>query len=43
MVSARRFHDDVRTLGVGPDKDIPHITRELILKYLDDLELVGLL
>jgi fatty acid CoA ligase FadD9 len=33
----------VREAKVGPDKDIPHITAELIGKYVTDLQLLGLL
>jgi fatty acid CoA ligase FadD9 len=42
-VSARRFRDAVRESGVGADRDIPHVTRELIVKTLRDLKQVGLL
>ena len=28
---------------IGPDKDIPHITRGIIAKYVSDLRLLGLL
>jgi fatty acid CoA ligase FadD9 len=41
-VSARRFHEAVRELDVGPDKDIPHLSRHLMRKYVDDLKVVGL-
>jgi fatty acid CoA ligase FadD9 len=41
-VSARRFHDSVRELGVGPDNDIPHRSRDLMRKYVDDLKAVRL-
>jgi fatty acid CoA ligase FadD9 len=37
------FHAEVRTAKVGPDKDIPHISAELIDKYADDLRQLGLL
>ncbi|EEF25912.1 conserved hypothetical protein [Ricinus communis] len=36
-VSAERFHADVRRLGVGRDRDIPHLSEPFIRKYLDDL------
>ena len=37
------FHAEVRTAKGGPDKDIPHISAELIDKYADDLRQLGLL
>jgi fatty acid CoA ligase FadD9 len=37
------FHAEVRTAKVGPDKDIPHISAELIDKYAEDLRQLGLL
>nr|WP_227983417.1 carboxylic acid reductase [Nocardia spumae] len=37
------FRAAVRAVGVGPDRDIPHLTRELIEKYADDLTAAGLL
>jgi hypothetical protein len=27
----------------NPDKDIPHVTLDVIVKYITDLELLGLL
>jgi fatty acid CoA ligase FadD9 len=33
----------VQEAKVGPDKDIPHITAPLIVKYITDLQLLGLL
>jgi fatty acid CoA ligase FadD9 len=36
------FHAEVRTAKVGPDKDIPHISAELIDKYATDLRQLGL-
>lgn len=42
-VSTARFHAAVRELTVGEDLDIPHISPELIRKYLADLRLAGLL
>jgi fatty acid CoA ligase FadD9 len=42
-VAAIRFHEAVRRLGVGADRDIPHLGRELIRKYLADLKQTGLL
>jgi fatty acid CoA ligase FadD9 len=37
-IPADRFHSGVRELGVGPHKDIPHVSAALIRKYLDDLK-----
>ena len=42
QVSAKRFHADVIKYAVGPDKDIPHLSKSFIAKYLNDLEVVGL-
>ncbi|MBV8347121.1 MAG: thioester reductase domain-containing protein, partial [Mycolicibacterium sp.] len=36
------FHAAVRTAKVGPDKDIPHLSAQLIDKYVSDLRYVGL-
>ena len=33
----------VQEAKIGPDKDIPHVSREVIVKYATDLELLGLL
>jgi fatty acid CoA ligase FadD9 len=38
-----RFRAAVQDAKVGPDKDIPHVTREIIVKYITDLQLIGLL
>ena len=38
-----RFRAAVQEAKIGPDKDIPHVTREVIVKYVTDLELLGLL
>ncbi len=43
LASTERFHAAVREAKVGPDKDIPHVTAELIVKYITDLQLLGLL
>ncbi len=42
-VSADRFHSDVRRLGIGADKDIPHLSARLIKKYVDDLRQLKLI
>jgi len=42
VVAATGFREAVRRIGVGPERDIPHLSRELIRKYLADLRLLGL-
>ncbi|MDT4999009.1 MAG: fatty acid CoA ligase FadD9, partial [Mycobacterium sp.] len=37
------FRAAVQEATIGPDKDIPHITAPVIVKYNTDLELLGLL
>jgi fatty acid CoA ligase FadD9 len=37
------FHAEVLAVRAGPDKDIPHISAELIGKYASDLRQLGLL
>jgi fatty acid CoA ligase FadD9 len=43
LASTERFRTAVQEAKVGPDKDIPHITAPLIVKYITDLQLLGLL
>ena len=43
MAPTDRFRAAVQEAKIGPDKDIPHVTREVIVKYVTDLELLGLL
>src|SRR6478609_6877188 len=38
-----RFRAAVRSAKVGSDKDIPHVTPQVIVKYITDLQLLGLL
>jgi fatty acid CoA ligase FadD9 len=38
-----RFREAVQDAKIGPDKDIPHVTAEVIVKYITDLQLLGLL
>jgi thioester reductase-like protein len=38
-----RFRAAVQEAEIGPDNDIPHITASVIVKYVTDLELLGLL
>ncbi|EUA68419.1 putative FATTY-ACID-CoA LIGASE FADD9 domain protein [Mycobacterium xenopi 4042] len=43
MAPTDRFRAAVQEAKIGPDKDIPHVTREVIVKYATDLQLLGLL
>ncbi|MDP9166313.1 MAG: SDR family oxidoreductase, partial [Actinomycetota bacterium] len=43
LAPAEVFRDAVRAARVGADKDIPHLSRELIEKYVADLRLLGVL
>jgi fatty acid CoA ligase FadD9 len=38
-----RFRAAVQDAKIGPDKDIPHISAPIIVKYVSDLRLLGLL
>jgi len=38
-----RFRAAVQEAKIGPDKDIPHISPQIIAKYISDLRLLGLL
>ncbi len=37
------FRAAVQDAKIGPDKDIPHVTREVIVQYITNLEQLGLL
>ena len=43
LAPADRFRAAVQDAKIGPDKDIPHLTAPVIVKYVTDLELLGLL
>jgi fatty acid CoA ligase FadD9 len=43
MAPTDRFRAAVQDAKIGPDKDIPHISAPVIVKYITDLELLGLL
>ena len=43
IAPTHRFRAAVQSAKVGRDKDIPHITPEVIVKYVTDLELLGLM
>jgi fatty acid CoA ligase FadD9 len=38
-----RFRSAVQDAKIGPDKDIPHVTPAVVVKYVTDLQLLGLL
>jgi fatty acid CoA ligase FadD9 len=38
-----RFRSAVQDAKINPDKDIPHVTPTVIVKYITDLQLLGLL
>jgi glycopeptidolipid biosynthesis protein len=38
-----RFRAAVQQAKMGPDKDIPHVSAPIIIKYATDLQLLGLL
>jgi len=40
---ADRFRSAVQKAKIGPDKDIPHISAPIIVKYVTNLQLLGLL
>lgn len=40
---ADRFQAAVRDANIGVEGEIPHVTREVIVKYVTDLQLLGLL
>ncbi|WP_319452750.1 MULTISPECIES: carboxylic acid reductase [unclassified Mycobacterium] len=43
MASTELFRAAVQDAKIGPDKDIPHVSPAVIVKYVTDLELLGLL
>jgi fatty acid CoA ligase FadD9 len=43
MAPTDRFRAAVQEAKIGPDKDIPHVTAPIIIKYTTDLQLLGLL
>ncbi|BBZ66267.1 hypothetical protein MINS_16960 [Mycolicibacterium insubricum] len=42
-IPVERFREAVRAANVGSDGDIPHITADVIVKYTEDLGVLGLL
>ena len=43
MAPTDRFRSAVQDAKIGPDKDIPHVSQAVIVKYITDLQLLGLL
>lgn len=43
VVAADRFEAAVREAGIGVNGDIPHLQSQTIVKYVNDLELLGLI
>ena len=43
IASTEVFHAAVRAAKVGADKDIPHVSRQLIDKYVSDLQHLGVI
>jgi fatty acid CoA ligase FadD9 len=43
LIPADRFQTAVRAAEVGGHQDIPHLSAELIVKYVTDLRQLGLL
>jgi fatty acid CoA ligase FadD9 len=43
MAPTDRFREAVQEAKIGPDKDIPHVSAPVIVKYITDLQLLGLL
>jgi fatty acid CoA ligase FadD9 len=43
IASTDRFRAAVQKAKVGADKDIPHVTAPIVIKYITDLQLLGLL
>jgi len=43
LAPADHFRAAVQENKIGPDKDIPHVSAPVIVKYITDLELLGLL
>jgi len=43
MAPTDRFRAAVQEAKIGPDKDIPHVSAPIIVKYISDLQLLGLL
>ncbi|AKS34624.1 carboxylic acid reductase [Mycolicibacterium goodii] len=43
MAPTDQFRTAVQDAKIGPDKDIPHVTADVIVKYISNLQMLGLL
>jgi fatty acid CoA ligase FadD9 len=43
VAPTERFRSAVQEAKIGPDKDIPHVSAPIIVKYITNLQLLGLL
>jgi fatty acid CoA ligase FadD9 len=43
IAPTERFRSAVQKAKIGPDKDIPHVSAPIIVKYITNLQLLGLL
>jgi fatty acid CoA ligase FadD9 len=43
IAPTERFRSAVQDAKIGPDKDIPHVSAPIIVKYITNLRLLGLL
>jgi thioester reductase-like protein len=43
MAPTDRFQAAVQDAKIGPDNDIPHVSAPIIVKYITDLRLLGVL
>ena len=43
LAPTEKFRAAVQEAKIGPDKDIPHVSAPIIVKYITDLQLLGLL
>jgi fatty acid CoA ligase FadD9 len=43
LAPSEKFRAAVQEAKIGPDKDIPHVSAPIIVKYVTDLQLLGLL
>jgi fatty acid CoA ligase FadD9 len=43
MAPTDRFRSAVQDAKIGEDKDIPHVSAPIIVKYITNLHLLGLL
>ena len=43
MAPTQRFRSAVQDAKVGADKDIPHVSPAIIVQYITNLQLLGLL